>query len=73
MKKKIVIPLCICIGCACFIVGVLMTLLVFTRTIDNIEIQRTIIEQQSSNRDFCVQVCIAVGTCLAFLLLYLFY
>ena len=62
MKKKIVIPLCICIGCACFIVGVLMTLLVFTRPIDNIEIQGTIIEKESSNRDFIVQVLIAIGT-----------
>lgn len=65
MKKKIVISLCICIGCACFVVGVLLAILVFTRPVENIEIQRTIIEQQSSNRDFCVQVCIAVGTCLA--------
>ncbi len=62
MKKKIVIPLCICIGCACFIVGVLMALLVFTRPVDNIEIQRTFIEKESSNRDFIVQVAIAIGT-----------
>ena len=62
MKKKIVISLCICIGCACFVVGVLMALLVFTRPVDNIEIQRTIIEKESSNRDFIVQVFIAIGT-----------
>ncbi len=62
MKKKIVISLCICIGCACFVVGVLMALLVFTRPVDNIEIQRTIVESKSCNRDFFVQVAIAIGT-----------
>lgn len=62
MKKKIVISLCICIGCACFVVGVLMALLVFMKPIDNIEIQKTIIETKSSNRDFIVQVAIAIGT-----------
>ncbi|MEE0879726.1 MAG: hypothetical protein UH788_10695 [Treponemataceae bacterium] len=62
MKKKIVISLCICIGCACFVVGVLIALLVFVRPIDNIEIQKTIIESRSSNRDFFVQFAIAIGT-----------
>ena len=62
MKKKIVISLCICIGCACFVVGVLMALLVFTRPVDNIEIQKTIVESKSCNRDFFVQVAIAIGT-----------
>ena len=62
MKKKIVIPLCICIGCACFIVGVLMALLVFIEPITNIEIQKTIMESRTSNRDFFVQFAIAIGT-----------
>lgn len=62
MKKKIVISLCICVGCACFVAGVLMTLLVFTRPVDNIEIQKTIIEKQSSTKEFIVQVFIAIGT-----------
>lgn len=62
MKKKIVISLCICIGCACFVVGVLMALLVFTRSIDHIEIQKTIIEERSSTKEFIVQLFIAIGT-----------
>lgn len=66
MKKKIVISLCICIGCVCFIIGILLTLIVFVKPIANIEIQKTIIEKESSNRDFIVQVFIAFGTCLAF-------
>lgn len=62
MKKKIVISLCICIGCACFVVGVLIALLVFVRPISNVEIQKTIMETKSSNRDFFVQFAIAIGT-----------
>lgn len=70
MKKKIVIPLCICIGCACFIVGILFCLSVLCEPMTQTIIHKNISIERNSFRDFLVQMAIAIGTCVSIFVLF---